>query len=254
MPSIRQISPSITTFTVPFERGGIIKFGGRATSVKLQNGKLAVFSPVSLSDEVKAEVQRQGGEVGYIVAPDIEHHLHLTAWKAAFPRAQIIAPDGLREKRATSNPKGDIPFDFIISRSTTAAELPEDFAKEFLVEFFDAHANKEIAFLYQPEKTLIQADLVFNTPAYEAYGEAANTGIATKLFNKFVGSTAGAAKGQQRFLWWAVAKDRASFARSAKVVNAWDFERIIPCHGDVIESGGKGTYQKLFGWYLDYKQ
>lgn len=186
--------------------------------------------------------------------PDIEHHLHISAWKAAFPRAQIIAPDGLREKRAQSNPKGDIPFDFIISRNAPTT-LPEDFAREFQCELFDAHANKEIAFLYQPERTLIQADLIFNLPALEAHGEAANTGVLTKLINKYVGSAQGTAKGQQRFLWWAAgAKDRASFARSAKVVNGWDFERIIPCHGEVIETGGKGVFQKLFKWYLDYKQ
>lgn len=65
---IRQLSPNITTFSVPFERGGIIKFGGRATSVKLQDGGLAVFSPVSLTEEVKSTIKSQG-EVKYIVAP-----------------------------------------------------------------------------------------------------------------------------------------------------------------------------------------
>ncbi len=55
---------------------------------------------------------------------------------------------------------------------------------------------------------------------------------------------------QQRFLWYAAAgKDRTGFAESAKRVKQWDFDRVIPCHGDVIETGGKGIYDKLTAWF-----
>lgn len=30
-----------------------------------------------------------------------------------------------------------------------------------------------------------------------------------------------------------------------------DVERIIPCHGDVIETGGKSILQQCFGKFLD---
>lgn len=40
-------------------------------SVRLQSGSLAVFSPVALTDEVKAKVAELG-EVRYICAPDAE--------------------------------------------------------------------------------------------------------------------------------------------------------------------------------------
>jgi hypothetical protein len=39
--------------------------------VRLQSGSLAVFSPVALTDEVKAKVAELG-EVRYICAPDAE--------------------------------------------------------------------------------------------------------------------------------------------------------------------------------------
>lgn len=32
---------------------------------------------------------------------------------------------------------------------------------------------------------------------------------------------------------------RRVMAKNAKIVSGWDFDRIIPCHGDVIETGGK---------------
>lgn len=42
---------------------------------------------------------------------------------------------------------------------------------------------------------------------------------------------------------------RTHFAKDAEAVAAWDFERIIPCHGDVIEKDAKkaflDTYSKV---------
>lgn len=35
-------------------------------------------------------------------------------------------------------------------------------------------------------------------------------------------------------------------AVAAKKVSAWDFDRVIPCHGDVIETGGKHGSSPLF--------
>lgn len=36
-------------------------------------------------------------------------------------------------------------------------------------------------------------------------------------------------------------------------INQWDFDRVIPCHGDVIETGAKGIFQNVFEWFLDGK-
>ena len=41
-------------------------------------------------------------------------------------------------------------------------------------------------------------------------------------------------------------------SRDCKVVSGWDFDRLIPCHGDVLETGGKALWNKHFEWYLDY--
>lgn len=91
---IREVVPRVvTTFSVPFWRFGRIKVGGRGTigtsssftstrtanndQVRLQSGSLAVFSPVALTDEVKAKVAELG-EVRYICAPDAEVRLSLS--------------------------------------------------------------------------------------------------------------------------------------------------------------------------------
>lgn len=108
--------------------------------VRLQTGTLAVFSPVTLSPEAKTTISSLGGNVGYIIAPDIEHHMQLGPWKAAYPNSKVIGPEGLREKRASQG-NDDVVIDHIFTKENKhSIELPEDFAKEFDTEYFDGYA------------------------------------------------------------------------------------------------------------------
>jgi len=252
--AIRQVTPNIVTFSVPFLRFGLIKFGGRGTLARLNSGSLAIFSPVALSPEVRAEVDKMGGNVSYIIAPDMEHHLYLGAWKAAFPNANVIAPDGLYQKRQKQGNE-DVHVDYAFTRENKrelSSSLPEDFRSTFDLEFFDGHASREVVLLHRQDRTLIQADLMFNLPAKEQYSktdEDATSGFITKFFSYFT-NTAGDMKGQQRFINYAMAKDKGSFAASSRIVAAWNFEKIIPCHGDVIEKDANDVFRKLFAWHI----
>jgi hypothetical protein len=40
--------------------------------------------------------------------------------------------------------------------------------------------------------------------------------------------------------------------RDVRIVSEWDFDRLIPCHGDVIETGAKAIWNKNFDRYLDH--
>jgi len=252
---IREVTPEITTISVPFWRLGLVKFGGRATLVKLRSGGILAFSPVPLSDSIRKLVDDMGGNVEYLVAPDMEHHINLGTWKAAFPSAKVIAPAPLREKRAKAS-REDVPFDFAYTptnKASLASTYPDDFLAEFDVEFFDGHTNQEIVLLHKPTSTMIEADLIFNTPSYEQFsktGVDANTGFFTKLFQAMFTTLHGTS--QQRFIWYFISKDKPSFNKSIKRVNdTWQFNRIIPCHGEVIETGGKDVFKKLFAWHIE---
>jgi hypothetical protein len=37
--------------------------------------------------------------------------------------------------------------------------------------------------------------------------------------------------------------------RDVKVVSEWDFDRLIPCHGDVMETGAKKYWNDLYAWF-----
>jgi len=98
---------------------------------------------------------------------------------------------------------------------------------------------------------------MFNLPATEQFsktGESATSGFWTKLFTVF-NNTNGAATGQKRFIWYAISSgDRKGFNSSVAKIDNWDFDRIIPCHGDVVETGGKGIFQKVMAWHLAAKK
>ena len=230
--------------------------------VKLTSGSLAVFSPVALTPTVKSKLASLSGPVSYLIAPDLEHHIFLSAWFEAFPSAKIISPEGLAEKRAQMNAKDKsvttVPISTIFTKANKSTiRVSEEFDADFEYEFVDAHPNKELVFFHKPSKTLIEADLLFNLPATEQYSRSGvdpQTGIFTRLFAGLQ-NTRGTAIWQKRVLWYGISSsDRVGFNASAKRINSWGFEHIIPCHGDVIEKDGKGIFEKVFEWHLQGKK
>ncbi|KAI9719578.1 MAG: hypothetical protein M1812_003349 [Candelaria pacifica] len=255
---IRKVTPNIITCSAPFLRFGRFKIGGRGTIVRLSSGSLAVFSPTALTPEVRETVSNLGDNVGYLVALDSEHHIYLGQWYQAFPQAKVVGPEGLPEKRAKQKNE-TIPFSTVFKESDKANQsIGADFDQDFDYEYVGSHASKELVFNYRPDKTLVVGDYMFNLPAYEQYsraGERADSGILTKLFVAMVGTAQGPATWQKRFLWYAAsAKDRPAFAKSTERIDKFNFERIIPCHGDVMEKEGHGIFRKVFEWHLQAKK
>lgn len=255
---IRNVTPNIATFSVPFSRFGKVKIGGRGTLVKLTSGGLAIFSPVALTKATQAKVMEMGGDVRYIVALDYEHHIFISEWKKEYPSAKIIGPEGLPEKRAkqTDDPKiNDDEFAVVFKKENKREiKIDPDFDADFDYEYVDGHANLEIVFFYKPEQVLIQADLLFNLPPAEQYSKVPESelpadGAVGKLF-ACVQNPRGDTKWLQRFNWYLLAKNRESFNDSMAQIAKWDFHTMIPCHGDVLEGDGKEVFMKVFDWHL----
>ncbi|KAL8716414.1 MAG: hypothetical protein Q9220_000321 [cf. Caloplaca sp. 1 TL-2023] len=252
---IRRVTPNITTCSAPFNRFGHFKVGGRGTIVRLQSGALAVFSPTALTPEVRSTVESLGNNVGYLAAMDFEHHIFISEWARAFPSAKVLGVEGLPEKRQKDPETAGTNFSHVFDmKNKTDLKIDPEFDNEFDYEYMGSHANKELVFCHKPDRTLIEADVMFNLPAHEQYsktGEKATDGILTRFFTGFQ-NTVGAATWQKRFLWHvASAPDRKGFNASASKIDGWDFDKIIPCHGDVIESGGKEVFRRLFAWHLE---
>jgi len=142
----------------------------------------------------------------------------------------------------------------VFQKNKPITTISPEFDTEFDWEYVAGHMNKELVFNHRPTKTLITADMMFNLPATEQFSKSgvdATSGIFTKIFGALQ-STAGDAKWQKRVIWYGTsAGDRKSFNQSVARINEWNFERIVACHGDVIEGEGKSIWAKVFGWHLD---
>ena len=208
---------------------------------------------------MKTKVAEMGGRVSYIVALDYEHHIFISEWARAYPGSKIIGVDGLPEKRAkaTNDEKiGDEKFDVVFTKENKRqTRISDEFDADFDYEYVDGHANKELVFLYKPEKVMIEADLLFNLPAKEQYSkvpaeeQATSDGYLGKIF-ACIQSTEGDVKWPRRFNWYLAGKNRSSFNESVKTIDKWDFVTMIPCHGDVMEGDGKEKFRKIFEWHL----
>lgn len=253
---IRKVTPDILVCSTPFLRFGRVAIGGRGTVVKLQSGNLAVFSPVALTNTVKEQLRSFGnGDIKYITALDQEHHIFIEEWLKAYPSAKVIAPETLPAYRDKQDYTKIPQENWLLYNKADKAgfSVSEEFDKEFDMEYVHAHANHELVFNHKPSKTLIEADFLFNLPATEQMSKTGidpTAGLLTRLFIA-INNTQGSAIWQKRFLWYGIsAGDRPSYNDSVQKINKWDFDRIIPCHGDVIERDGKGIFQKVMEWHL----
>jgi hypothetical protein len=252
----RSVTPDIKTFSTPFLRFGRVKIGGRGTAVRLSSGSSAIFSPTALTPTVRAEMASLG-PTKYLVALDQEHHIFLEEWHKAFPEAKVIAPETLpayRDKQGYFKiPEAN--WKLFTARESKAGTLSvdADFDGDFDFTYVDGHANKEIVFNHRKSGTLIEGDLLFNLPANEQFSKSGidpNTGVLSKVFN-WLNNTKGEALSQRRLIWYGIAQDKLAFNREVARISGWKFDRIVPCHGDVVESGGKGIFDKVMEWHLE---
>ena len=75
-----------------------LRFPARMTVLPLARGQLALVSPVPI-DEASAAAIDALGQVEFLIAPNLLHHLYLGDAARRYPEARVLAPSALRKKR-----------------------------------------------------------------------------------------------------------------------------------------------------------
>ncbi|KIM42147.1 hypothetical protein M413DRAFT_409255 [Hebeloma cylindrosporum] len=233
---IREVTKGVWTFSKPFARFGIVPIGGRSTAIQLQNGGVWVLASTPLDAETKLKIDELG-PVKYIIGADAVHHLFLGDYKKAYPSAKLIAPEEVLSRHDDKS----LTLDGAWGRDPPDTQY--GFEDDISHRYFSGFKNKDIAFLHRPSKTLIEADLLMNLPCNEQYSKS-------KSSPYFLGSFGPSSWLHSRFTW-NLGTDKEAMRRDAKTVSGWDFDRIIPCHGDVIETDGKKAWNDAFRFFLD---
>ncbi|KAI0790556.1 hypothetical protein C8Q75DRAFT_806457 [Abortiporus biennis] len=225
---IREVTKDVWTFSRPFNIGRV-PVGGRSTAIRLGSGSVWVLVSTRLTEETKAKLDELG-DVKYIVAPNVFHHLFLKSYKDTYPNAKVIGVKGLNEKKRVEGWQLDGVFD---------ASAPDE------QHGFESFKNHDVAFYHKASKTVLGADLLFNLPGNEQYSKtdlSPNFPILTSVFQPATFFT--------RLFIWLKEGDREAMTRDAQKVASWDFDRYIPCHGDVIESGAKELWKSTYRRYF----
>ncbi|TDL21952.1 hypothetical protein BD410DRAFT_789034 [Rickenella mellea] len=235
---IREVAKDVWIFSKPFARFGLVPVGGRSTAVKLAEGDVWVLASTPLNTETKTKIDELG-PVKYIVGPDSVHYLFLREFKKAYPQAKLIGVETLLKK----NELADLKFDGAYGADPEGTKY--GFENEIKACYFSGFQNKDVAFFHEPSKSLIEADLLFNLPCKEQYSKTNSSGKIPIFSNINPFGWA-----HKRFVWDA-GRDKVAMRRDAKTVAGWNFTRVIPCHGDVIETDGNKAWREAYKWFLD---
>ncbi|EJF63626.1 hypothetical protein DICSQDRAFT_101499 [Dichomitus squalens LYAD-421 SS1] len=236
--AIREVTKDVWTFSCPFSRFNVFPVGARSTAIKLTNGDVWVLASSPLDDTVKNKL-KELGPVKWIIGPDAVHHLFLGDFKKEFPEAKLIAVDEAIQKKK----KEGLQFDGAWGKDSPDTKY--GFEDDIKHCYFSGFKNKDVAFFHPASKTMLEADLLFNLPAREQYSMTGSSGKFPIFGNLNPYTWA-----HKRFAW-TLGTDKEAMKRDVKAVAGWDFERIIPCHGDVIEKDGKAAWKEAYKWFLD---
>ncbi|CAL1708834.1 unnamed protein product [Somion occarium] len=235
---IREVTKGIWTFSTPFKRFGVIPFGGRSTAIQLKDGAVWVLASTPLNEVTKNKLSELG-DVRWIIGADAVHYMFLGEFKKAYPNAKVIAVADAADKVA----KEDLKFDG--AWGSDPPDTQYGFEDEIKHCYFSGFQNKDVAFFHPSSKTLIEADLLLNLPPTEQYSKTGTSGRIPLL-----GGVVNPWGYLHKRMVWSTGVDKAAMKRDATTVAGWDFERIIPCHGDVIEKDGKKAWTSAYEWYL----
>lgn len=213
--SLETFVPGVLWLGGYFVSLGGARINARMTVIKLRSGEIVIHSPCAFDAALTAEVAALG-RVAAIIAPGNFHWLHVSSCQRAFPDAITYICPGV-DKRA----KG-IRFDAVLSDE--APPLWSDELSQVSIE--GTRLMREVAFFHRASKTLILVDLVENVTS-----ATPGTNFLLRLLFGAAGMWNRPRPAPEYWLAWG---DKARVRAGLDRILAWDFERVILSHGDLI--------------------
>ena len=227
MTELRALAPDLWVVDRPQRFFGL-SVGTRMTVMRLADGSLMLHSPIALDDRVRHELDALG-PVRFVVAPNRVHHLYAGDVAPSYPEARLWIGPGLEVKRP------DLRYVAILDD-----EAPAEWRGQVDQVFFRGRPyENEIVFFHRASRTLIMCDLAFN------FGPTAP--LTTRIWMSLMLSYGkfGPSKLDPLLI-----RDRPAARASLKKILAWDFDRVIVAHGDVLERGGHALLGEGYAWLL----
>lgn len=201
-----------------------VETGTRMNVVRLGDGGLFVHSPVALDEPTRRAIDALG-EVRFVVAPSVFHHMYVAQWMAAYPRAYFGACPGLEWKRP------DLAFTGVLGDQPN----PE-WADDLEQVYFSSRRENEVVFFHRKSGTMITCDALLNLGNHPS--------LRTRLSARLMGNTAPGFGWPERIM----IRNRPLARRQIDRILEWPIERILLAHGDLVAADGREVVRRAYAW------
>jgi len=216
MPALVRHDTDLWSSEYPLDwQAGLVPIPVRMTVIRLASGELVVHSPGPLSPALREELDALG-RVGFLVVP-AAHGRFAAEAAQRYPSARLLAAPRAPWRRSS-----------LVFHDSLADQPPAEWAGQLESHLLLGFRLGEVLLFHRPSRTLVITDLCFNVQ--RSASRAARLFFrANGMWRRF---------GPSRLIRLLAVSDRAALQRSLEHVLDWDFERILPGHGDVVEHGG----------------
>ncbi|KAK6457069.1 uncharacterized protein RJT20DRAFT_36929 [Scheffersomyces xylosifermentans] len=270
---VRRILPNLVIVSCPFSVLDKINVGARMALLKF--GKdIIIWSPIKYDEAIfKEAVDELVGDekdynIAYIVVVNVKHNIAASQYKLKYPEVQIIAAKATKLN-------DDVDVDIKIGwengngKLLKSKELIElgitrpSFTENLEVIYMCKHKNRELVLFHPASKTLFLGDTLFavglpgttnGEVELEQYSEKA--GIQKPFYPhsgwSFITRYLQPDSVVGRWMMNDLVQTKTEGSKNAiKTIDSLDFDRIIMCHGNVIEKNGKEDFRKVFQGILN---
>ncbi|PZD71934.1 hypothetical protein C1752_04417 [Acaryochloris thomasi RCC1774] len=229
------LADNLWTATQPLRFLGL-EVGTRMVVVRLNQDDLILISPIRLEESDVAAIGALG-TVRHLIAPNLFHHLFLKQAQSLFPTAKVWGVEGLVDKCP------DLELDALLNQIGNFDEELDYFPFEGFGTILPGGASlaNETVFLHRSSRSLILTDTAFNfdeESSWEMQLAAQALGFYKALRPSYLEK------------WGSPDKEKVEV--SVRHVLEWDFDSVIPAHGNVVETGGKAQFKAGYEWFLGH--
>lgn len=199
----------------------------RMVVVRLADGGLWIWSPVGLTEGLRAEVDALG-PVRFLVSPNKFHHLSLSDWQDAYPEAQVVAAPGLEAKRP------DLRIDHVLEAG------PAPWGDEIEQVLFTGNPLfEEAVFFHRSSGTVIFCDILQRIPEDMLTGWR----LWVARLDRMVGP-----EPQVPRKFRVSFRDKAALRDAMERVQRWPAKQVLIAHGAPVTQDVEVFLVRAFGW------
>jgi hypothetical protein len=226
--AVQPFAPEIWLADGPVTSVAGFRYPTRMAVIRLAGERLFVWSPVRLTEALRAEVEALG-EVRCLIAPNALHHLFLADWREAFPEARLWAPPGLRARRR------DLAFDADLGDGPDAewaGEIDQVLVRGNLIA-------TEAVFFHRASSTVLITDLIQHfDPGWFSGWRA----VVARLDLMAAPEPQVPRKFRTAFV------DRRAARAGLGRILAWPAERVVMAHAEPVTADGRAFLERAWRW------